>query len=159
VYFGVSAALALINTSIMYSTAAVAGAGVFEAVDGNSTLNNTTDKTSVISDNTGGCCFAAGYGISSQAERCDDIDNGDSRHCCTKTQYSNGTACIACSDTYNCTVLGITSAQVPLRTGHWRENLTVPRSRECWNVDACKGGVALSSTDEYCSEGYTGNCK
>jgi hypothetical protein len=30
---------------------------------------------------------------------------------------------------------------------------------ECYRKSACKGGVALLSSDEYCSPGYAGPCK
>jgi hypothetical protein len=43
--------------------------------------------------------------------------------------------------------------------GLWRPNLNTLTTLECYNSDACKGGVAIESTTEYCNEGYTGPCK
>jgi predicted outer membrane repeat protein len=145
----------------------------------------------IVQNNTAGCCNAAGYGINATTinnsagnttNSCADIDSGTDRQCCVIGEYSNGTACIRCPDGYACTTLGLTVPTLPVMPGRWRENITQLEARQCWNANACKGGVAklnistststsraLASaaataaatalSDSYCAEGYKGPCK
>jgi hypothetical protein len=52
-----------------------------------------------------------------------------------------------------------------LPQGRWRENLTQTTTRECWDKNACSGGVAdirltnvSSATDSYCAAAYKAPC-
>lgn len=53
---------------------------------------------------------------------------------------------------------GVTTIeQLNIDQGYWRVTPTSTLVLECYNSDACKGG--LTGRDDYCSEGYNGACK
>jgi predicted outer membrane repeat protein len=124
----------------------------------------------VVQNNTAGCCYAAGYGINASTinnaagngtNKCADIDSGTDRQCCIIGEYSNGTDCIRCPDGFACTVVGLTVTTLPVIPGYWRESITQITTQECWNENACSGGVCnvRSTSDSYCAAGYKGPCK
>jgi predicted outer membrane repeat protein len=153
-----NATLTITASTISDNTAIEAGGGVFQitSTTGSSGFRPLLDAATVIRNNRANCCNAA----SALQNNCSNFDTGgDTTQCCRSDEYSNGTHCHACADVYNCQQLGITEATLVLKPHFWRENLTVARSRECWNSDACIGGVAVKSTNEYCAAGYKGPCK
>jgi hypothetical protein len=67
--------------------------------------------------------------------------------------------CNLCTEELSCASVGSNIASLSVAPGLWRANLDTLSTLECYNTDACKGGVATDSTAEYCSKGYTGPCK
>lgn len=61
-----------------------------------------------------------------------------------------------------CTEPGVTAETLPLLEGYWRANMDVPQQDilECWNQDACAGGVVKDGdVNGYCEPGYMGPCE
>jgi hypothetical protein len=131
--------------------------------------------------NTATCCYAAGHrstavvsnssgssssssssssGSSSSSYVCTDVDSGAGSGCCRAGEYSNGAACVRCStESLQCTRTGVVAATLPLAAGYWRADLQSLAVRRCYRQEACKGGVAVHSSDDYCAEGYRGPCE
>eukprot|EP00953_Heterococcus_sp_UTEX-ZZ885_P019320 10795-Heterococcus_DN1.PRE.2 len=126
--------------------------------------------------NTASCCYATGHrstaavaavngsssssssGASSYA--CTDVDSGVGSGCCRAGEYSDGAVCVRCSiESLHCTSTGVVAATLPLAAGYWRADLQSLAVRQCWREEACKGGVAVQSSDDYCAAGYRGPCE
>jgi predicted outer membrane repeat protein len=179
-----------ISSSTITNNSAQLSAGGISQQSGYAILPVLQQGT-VVQNNTAGCCYAAGFGINATTisnaagngtNSCADIDSGTDRQCCVIGEYSNGTACIRCPTGYACTTLGLTVTTLPVMPGRWRESLTQLDARQCWNEDACKGGVAAlnistsaattraltsaastaattAASNSYCAPGYKGPCK
>lgn len=57
-----------------------------------------------------------------------------------------------------------TLATLSLDRGYWRTSNTSTSIRDCYNAEACEGGVAemcghVDCEDGYCAPGYTGPCE
>lgn len=53
---------------------------------------------------------------------------------------------------------GVTTIEeLEIDQGYWRATPISTHALECYNGDACRGG--LTGADDYCSEGYHGACK
>jgi hypothetical protein len=114
---------------------------------------------------TSRCCFADGYGSTQQwrstNSSCMDLDTRTTAtaECCGAGYYNDGTTCHVCSTVYGCDTVGTTVASLHLLEGYWRSSVSTLTIAECYRKAACKGGVALLTSEEYCSPGYAGPCK
>ena len=54
---------------------------------------------------------------------------------------------------------GVTLALLPIREGYWRSNNDSIIVRECLHSGACVGATEVSSSDDYCGDGYKGPCE
>jgi predicted outer membrane repeat protein len=114
---------------------------------------------------TSRCCFADGYGSTQQwratNSSCMDLDTRTTAtaECCGTGYYNDGVSCHVCNTLYGCDTVGTTVASLHLLEGHWRSSISTLTIVECYRKAACKGGVALLSSEEYCSPGYAGPCK
>jgi hypothetical protein len=153
--------VSITNSTLANNTAQQAGGAVFGAE-----LSIPAVIGSLFSQNSASCCFAQGYGCSaaweSTGNACTDVDSGTAltAECCTVGSYTDGARCVACdSAQFNCTVLGVSTASVSLQPRLSRPCLQSVTVYNCWNADACIGGAALQSVQEYCATGYEGPCK
>ena len=76
----------------------------------------------------------------------------------------NGFSCAACATIgepggVDCELPGATLASLPIREGYWRPNRESLDVRACLHEEACVGAAEVSSSDDYCSEGYRGPCE
>jgi predicted outer membrane repeat protein len=120
--------------------------------------------TVVFSKNTAFCCYAKTSAVHSTTANstCVDIAYQDTpiSECCVKNFYSDGEHCQLCTKKLTCTgIVGANSSTVAVANGLWRASITSSKTYSCWNSDACTGGVAAASTDDYCAKGYKGPCK
>jgi hypothetical protein len=93
---------------------------------------------------------------------CQDVDTGISRSsldCCIVGQYTDGGHCKPCAGGFTCNALGTDSTSLSVSSGMWRADLVSVKLHDCFNADACTGGVATTSVDQYCVPGYIGPCK
>ncbi|CAN0130030.1 unnamed protein product, partial [Laminaria digitata] len=51
---------------------------------------------------------------------------------------------------------GATKALLPVEEGFWRANKESLDVYQCLHSDACAGGTEITSSDDYCEEGYEG---
>ena len=51
----------------------------------------------------------------------------------------------------------VTLAGLKIDQGYWRATASSTNILECYNGDACRGGITGGA--EYCSEGYKGACE
>jgi predicted outer membrane repeat protein len=111
------------------------------------------------------CCFADGFGSTQQwrstNSSCMDLDTrtAATAECCATGYYNDGTTCHVCNTLFGCDTVGTTVSSLHLLEGYWRSSVSTLTILECYRKTACKGGVALLSSDEYCSPGYAGPCK
>ncbi|CAN0122247.1 unnamed protein product, partial [Laminaria digitata] len=54
---------------------------------------------------------------------------------------------------------GATKALLPIQQGYWRSSRESVLVLECLHSDACVGATEVSSSDDYCADGYTGPCE
>ncbi|KAG5176529.1 hypothetical protein JKP88DRAFT_242326 [Tribonema minus] len=146
-----------------------AGAGAGGAIlqQGEGAMASALLAASTFEGNSAGCCYTAGYEAAAQYT-CLDASAGYSTNwqCCSAGQYigagdSSALLCKTCfSDSLNCSgiAIGATVATLPLTRGHWRETLRQEAIRDCWNPDACAGGMAVAAGNalNYCADGYQG---
>ena len=59
----------------------------------------------------------------------------------------------------DCKQPGATKALLPVQEGFWRSSQESLVVYECLNLKACAGGTGVSSSDEYCADGYKGPCE
>jgi predicted outer membrane repeat protein len=159
--------------SFVANSAAQAGAAVFIATAAAAVAAPQLAGSS-FGLNTASCCFATGHrstaivavnGSSSSSSSassyaCTDVDSGVGSGCCRAGEYSDGALCVRCStESLQCTSTGVVAATLPLAAGYWRADLQSLAVRQCWREEACKGGVAVHSSDDYCADGYKGPCK
>ncbi|KAG5181611.1 hypothetical protein JKP88DRAFT_263559 [Tribonema minus] len=77
--------------------------------------------------------------------------------CCLAGDFIKDDQCVYCDpQLFDCSQIGVSAKALPLRPGLWRENLTQANVRQCWRAEACHGGSATDSPDDYCAEGYSG---
>jgi predicted outer membrane repeat protein len=120
--------------------------------------------TVVFSGNTAFCCYAKASSThtSTANSTCVDIAYQESAisECCAANTYSDGKHCQLCTTELTCAgTVGANTSTVVLPSGVWRASTTSTKTYTCWNSDACIGGVASKSTDNYCAKGYKGPCK
>eukprot|EP00903_Cladosiphon_okamuranus_P020453 g18773.t1 len=60
------------------------------------------------------------------------------------------------SDGVDCSQPGATLASLPLREGYWRSSQASRVVHQCIHPDACVGGTQVSSSEDYCEDGYEG---
>jgi hypothetical protein len=161
VYCERAGAVSIINSTLDSNIALQAGGAIFGAE-----LSIPTVTTSLFSQNSASCCFAQGYGCSAEWENtgntCTDVDSGTAltAECCTVGSYTDGLQCVACdSGKFNCNGLGVSTESISLQAGLWRPTLQSITVYQCWNADACIGGRAVQSVQDYCATGYKGPCK
>jgi predicted outer membrane repeat protein len=114
--------------------------------------------------NTAFCCYAKTSAVHTTTANstCVDIAYRETpiSECCPVGVYSDGTNCQLCTKELTCAgIVGANTSTVILPEGTWRASTTSTRTYSCWNSDACTGGVAAASTDDYCTKGYKGPCK
>lgn len=68
-------------------------------------------------------------------------------------------ASIGEADGVDCDGAGATLASLPIREGYWRPSPDSLNVRACLHEEACVGATAVSSSDDYCEEGYRGPCE
>eukprot|EP00752_Nemacystus_decipiens_P008151 g7290.t1 len=56
----------------------------------------------------------------------------------------------------DCELPGATLASLPIREGYWRSSQESLVIHSCLHSEACSGGTRVSSSDDYCAEGYMG---
>eukprot|EP00903_Cladosiphon_okamuranus_P012166 g11413.t1 len=56
----------------------------------------------------------------------------------------------------DCELPGATLASLPLREGYWRSSRQSEVIHSCLHSEACAGATQVSSSDDYCAEGYKG---
>lgn len=87
---------------------------------------------------------------------CDGCDNIECENCKIKDGYSRP----ICSELLDHTDSRGGSARLEtlvMEPGYWRATNTSKNILECFNMNACRGGVTGSS--EYCLRGYGGPCE
>ena len=75
-----------------------------------------------------------------------------------------GVSCEQCSsieggEGVDCAIPGATLASLPIKKGYWRPNSESIVVQECLNSDACVGAEVVSTSDDYCGDGYKGPCE
>jgi predicted outer membrane repeat protein len=141
------------------NTAGFSGGAIFtyselRALD----ISNTTSFL----DSRASCCYVDSGLKLTTSTSCIDIDgaSGDVIECCSKGYYSNGEHCKLCTDELQCDgVVGANISTLQVASGLWRTSCVTLKTYQCFNSDACSGGVAVTSTDGYCATGYKGPCK
>ncbi|MEP5461207.1 MAG: hypothetical protein ABJP98_09055, partial [Marinobacter alexandrii] len=58
-----------------------------------------------------------------------------------------------------CDIPGATLVLLPIREGYWRSNSESNVVHQCLHSDACMGATIVSSSDDYCKDGYKGPCE
>ena len=56
----------------------------------------------------------------------------------------------------DCTKPGATQASLPIKAGYWRANGTSLTVHSCLHSEACKGATEMTSSEDYCANGYQG---
>ncbi|CAN0496997.1 unnamed protein product, partial [Laminaria digitata] len=56
----------------------------------------------------------------------------------------------------DCARPGATLVSLPIRKGYWRSSSTSLLVHECFHSEACAGNTEVSSSDDYCENGYRG---
>jgi predicted outer membrane repeat protein len=120
--------------------------------------------TVVFSGNTAFCCYAKAHATHSTTANstCVDLAYQETQisECCAAGAYSDGEHCQLCTNELTCdNIIGAATSTVVLPSGVWRASTTSSKTYTCWNSDACVGGAASTSTDDYCAAGYKGPCK
>ncbi|CAM9270334.1 unnamed protein product [Chrysoparadoxa australica] len=69
--------------------------------------------------------------------------------------------CRSCFDidiggSLNCQAANVTTRNLPLNPGFWRESTASTVIRECFATDSCIGGSSVADVNEYCSTAYAG---
>ena len=59
----------------------------------------------------------------------------------------------------DCELPGATLASLPVREGYWRSSQESLVIHSCLHSEACAGATQVSSSDDYCAEGYRGPCE
>lgn len=77
---------------------------------------------------------------------------------------TSGVSCQQCvsiegGEGVRCDSPGATLASLPIREGYWRASQDSVIVHECFNSDACAGATQVSSSDDYCQDGYQGPCE
>jgi predicted outer membrane repeat protein len=151
------------NTVFDSNSASKAGAAVFQYSYDTPLLLPAADT--VYRNNVAKCCHSNGFGSSKAWLRdanssCVDFDTGAERQCCVSGEYiSADKQCTHCTNSFDCKAVGTSLTTLSMPYGFWRESLTQLTVRECWNKQACIGGAAFNSTNDYCVEGYKGPCE
>ena len=117
---------------------------------------NVTSVSSTSSDVTSN----AHVNVSSAFYLCQAYEYADS----TYGDCGDSFVCKACvtidaADGVSCDVPGATLASLPIREGYWRPSKESLGVRACLLKEACVGATAVSSSDDYCDEGYRGPCE
>jgi hypothetical protein len=158
--YGDSTASITINSTLFDGNqAGTAGGSVFTL----STAVPAVITGSSFSNSSASCCYANAAAQLS-ASSCVDVDSSSSigrgSECCSADYYIDAGRCVQCTYELACAAVGTNTATLQLAAGLWRPRLDSTIVFECYNADACAGGVALtSSTQDYCTAGYTGPCK
>ncbi|CAM9743167.1 unnamed protein product [Phaeothamnion confervicola] len=171
----------IVDTSFYSNTAALKGGALYSFTETHLTLSGSTFKynsasggggalfffkvadpswpepnvTAVFAGNDVHCCYNPS---SAEHGSCADVDAqwDDFDQCCPPGTWVGDLDCHACTAGFDCSGVGVGPAEVPMEPGYWRANLTLMEGRACLFPDACPGGAAERSTDEYCAEGYKG---
>jgi predicted outer membrane repeat protein len=169
---GQDASLTISKSTLANNTALYAGGALFTLSTSTTTQTlQIVGNTVLFSNNTASCCYA-NNGLNSSAVQytiagtstttCLDVDGntGITNECCLEGYYSNGEKCQLCTDELTCSnTIGATTSTLSLAAGLWRTSTVTLTVYDCLNSDACSGGIALSSIDDYCATGYKGPCK
>lgn len=76
---------------------------------------------------------------------------------CIFDQPNQVPVCEGVMDHSNSSGGNVTLETISIQPGYWRATVSSTDILECYNGDACLGGV--SGTDDYCLEGYEGPCE
>ena len=68
-------------------------------------------------------------------------------------------ATIVGAEGVDCDNPGATLASLPIKEGFWRENRESVEVHACLHLEACTGATEVSSSDDYCEDGYKGPCE
>ena len=63
-------------------------------------------------------------------------------------------AAIIGAEGVDCIKPGATQASLPIRKGYWRANGTSLTVHSCLHSEACKGATVMTSSEDYCADGY-----
>lgn len=83
-----------------------------------------------------------------------DADAGDAAVTCEQC----GTVPLG-AEGLDCQLPGATLASMPVRPGFWRSGRDSLEFHSCLHYEACPGATQVSSSDDYCAEGYEGPCE
>ena len=83
----------------------------------------------------------------------DGVDSGGGDVSCEQCATIDG------EDGVDCDTPGATLASLPIREGYWRESQDSLVVYECLYSAACAGATEVSSSDDYCEDGYKGPCE
>ena len=89
---------------------------------------------------------------------------------CQKFQYAVPTGgdgstesvdCVQCAEIIgaegvDCTIPGATQASLPIKAGFWLADGTSLAIHACLHSEACKGATVMTSSEDYCANGYQG---
>lgn len=99
----------------------------------------------------------------------DSTTVGANFYLCRSFEYAmpeddGGITCEQCvvisgAEGVDCELPGATLASLPIRPGFWRSSSESLVVHSCLHFAACTGATRVSSSDDYCQEGYTGPCE
>jgi hypothetical protein len=157
VYGDATSSVTINATQFDSNQAGTAGGSVFTLSRVRAVITDSS-----FSNSSASCCYANAAAHASTVS-CVDVDSSSSigrgSECCSSDYYINAGRCVQCSYELACASVGTNTATLQLAAGLWRPRLEDTTVFECYNTDACKGGVALTSSAQYCTAGYTGPCK
>ncbi|CAN0419853.1 unnamed protein product [Pylaiella littoralis] len=95
-----------------------------------------------------------------------DVDVESVFYLCKVFEYAmpadnGGVTCEQCAsidgaEGVDCSNPGATLASLPVRAGYWRSSRESLAIKSCLHPEACVGATQVSSSDDYCDEGYEG---
>lgn len=123
-------------------------------------VGSGSDKGTRASSTTGGATthtlmvtvpfyFGGLFEYVSQAEG----DYGDGSNECFQRSDIQGAEGVDCEQT------GATLASLKIRKGYWRSSNKSLVVHSCGHKEACVGAMQISSSDDYCADGYKGPCE
>ena len=74
----------------------------------------------------------------------------------TESVECNQCALVRGAEGVDCTKPGATQASLPIKAGYWRANGTLLTVHSCLYSEACKGATEITSSEDYCANGYQG---
>jgi predicted outer membrane repeat protein len=159
--YGASGTMIVDNSVYRHNIATTTGGAILSSTDA---IAAVLSDTVSFSNNTAFCCYAKASSTHTTTANstCVDVAYQESAisECCAANAYSDGEHCQLCTTELSCAgIVGANTSTVVLPSGVWRASTASSKTYTCWNSDACIGGVAFKTTDDYCATGYKGPCK
>ena len=130
-------------------TVTVTGSSLRQDVAGEQKVHVTV--SSVGSDTSDSISAVANFFLCREFEYAVPVEDGEVT--CEQCVVLSGAEGVDCEDP------GATLATLPIREGYWRSSNESLEIHSCLHSDACTGAARVSSSDDYCQEGYTGPCE